>query len=873
MPIKKAAAKHLKLNRIIEDFNKTPEQDRIRRLFLLQKINYYIQSKPVFQAEFSWIMARDKDSWRNHLEEFGINPDGSFLFKGMQFAREVAKEAAPGTAEEEVDEDQFYQLLQERDKLLQVQMPYKEITAEEQKRYLQICCQLACYAAKNPAMKEKLETQTQILSLAKDKFSAIKGETEKNYVNPKYRTEVLGTKQVNNFNFIFMMEEWPDDFVIRVEDRFDLGFEQELHSYPVAKDFADDFALFIMHFKSENSEQIEYKPVVLSQFANQGSLDKVAGKLKGESQQTIAERAIFYFEKINHFCLRLKEAQAFHPDMKLSNFLVHNNKLMISDRKALTRSPSPLARDLRSTPRYAPPEYLNCLDDECENYLPNASTTHIDVEQLMSYQMGKALKEFLIITQLGHIPEPGEEETALIDYFNPIHPTIINLTILIDELTRFEAGKRLSIEKFHHLLPYCNQKPDIFFSLLEKEFSSKELGIELEMNEIYQLLDTKRINNKIILEQANRIFNAVRNREPREARLDRMAIQLSIKCYQECSENYFAKISQKIETALLKADWKLAPWWRQIFHVLSFGLYRVDRLAKLDKVVIDLDFNDLQFKTHLSQLEFLPPGQFDSLGLIESDHLKDYLKQHINAKNERSSELKPDIQPAGGSKTSPKKKDKTRSLTLEQPLPTAHSNGTYKESEQNNIEQKSNPSAPEITNAPVIPQQNAEKAPRNKKPKRKKKTASLPTGTIVVKEPPVPEKENPENTASLSSSKKQVIQSSLEKTVEPTAETEISSKASIIIDDPIISPTGTSSKKIEKRSEEISSSNLLESREYYNFFRGHTDEKKMKSKQRSIRHVRDTLFRGEFKAPSAEIKPPINQEKPIDLDEKAAVLN
>lgn len=65
----------------------------------------------------------------------------------------------------------------------------------------------------------------------------------------------------------------------------------------------------------------------------------------------------------------------------------------------------------------------------------------------------------------------------------------------------------------------------------------------------------------------------------------------------------------------------------------------------------------------------------------------------------------------------------------------------------------------------------------------------------MVKEPPVPEKENPENTASLSSSKKQVIQSSLEKTVEPTAETEISSKASIIIDDPIISPTGTSSKK------------------------------------------------------------------------------
>ncbi|KTD72980.1 LegK7 family Dot/Icm T4SS effector kinase [Legionella tucsonensis] len=620
--------KQRRLIRQIHAFNKIPDEDVVQRLFYLQKINYHINSIPIFEGEFKWLAARGLESWQAHLEMHGINPDGSFLFKGIQFAKAVAQVPASlisSRIKDKVEGKDIYQLMQERDALLKSASPFDEI----REQFLAINARLSMLAEKDNILKKNLDEHAQILSLAKEKISAIKGESDLS--SSDYKTEVLGKKQVNNFNFKFRMRGWKKTLVFRVEDRNDLSFEQDLHSYPVSKYFANDVALFMMQFKSEDHKEIEFKPVVLSQFANQGSLLDIAKKLRGKPQQKIAARTKYYFNQINDFCLKLKEANAYHPDIKLSNFLVHNHKLLVSDRKTFVRSPRPLASMLRSSPRYAPPQYLACLDEECEDYITKAYTTQIDVEQLMSYQMGKALREFLIVTQLGEIPEQSDEEhRTVLAHFEKPSRVIINLSMLVEELTRYEEGKRLTIEQFQRLLPYINQNIDDFYRQLEKELPAKNLGIERELNEIEQLLHNNRLKGINFLEQANIIFTVVSEQNSKEPRFNRMAEQLAVKCYQECSESYFYQISKEIETALLTKDWSSASWWRRVVHTLSFGFFRVERVTTANNIEISLNFNDQEFRTHFIQMEFLPATTLDSLGASEANNFKDYFQAHLD---------------------------------------------------------------------------------------------------------------------------------------------------------------------------------------------------------------------------------------------------
>ena len=68
--------------------------------------------------------------------------------------------------------------------------------------------------------------------MAHTKFEAIKGKepVPSDVPTPSYKTKELGA-QVNNFNFTLNMGDNKDPLVIRVEDRGELGLEQDLHSY------------------------------------------------------------------------------------------------------------------------------------------------------------------------------------------------------------------------------------------------------------------------------------------------------------------------------------------------------------------------------------------------------------------------------------------------------------------------------------------------------------------------------------------------------------------------------------------------------------------------------------------------------------------
>ncbi|HHT0593615.1 TPA: LegK7 family Dot/Icm T4SS effector kinase [Legionella anisa] len=779
LTVKPINTRNRKLIRQINEFNTIPAEDAAKHLFYLQKINYLINATPIFEGEFKWLSASGPESWRAHQETHGINPDASFLFKGIQFAQAVAAQVPASLIsselKDEIEGKNIYQLMQERDALLKSAKAFDEIG----ERFLAISFRLSLLAEKDTVLKKTLDEHAQTLSLAKEKISAIKGESDLS--SSAYETEILGEKQVNNFNFKFRMKGWKKTLVFRVEDRHDLSFEQDLHSYPVSQYFANDVALFMMQFKSEDHEHIEFRPVVLSQFADQGSLLDIAKKLKGQPQQKIAAITEYYFNQVNDFCLKLKDAGAYHPDIKLSNFLAHKHKLLVSDRKTFVRTPKPLASTLRSSPRYAPPQYLACLDEECEDYISKAYTTQIDVEQLMSYQMGKMLKEFLILTQLDEIAEKSNEKPrTVLAHFEKPNPAITNLSILVEELTRYDEGKRLTIEQFKRLLPFVNHNVDNFYKQLEKELPAKNLGIEHELNKMEQLLHNNKLHGINFLEQANIIFATVSEQKgSKEPRFNRIGEKLAIKCYQECSESYFFQISQKIETALLIKDLESASWFRRIVHTLSFGFFRVARVTTADNIEISLNFNDQEFRTHFIQMEFLPATILDSFGTSEANNFKDYFQAHL---------------------------DEIRALN------DSESNGE-KEEEEVNILEKQKDSTEKATNDP-IPQKGAEEEDEK----------TLSAGTMIVKN---------------ISTKKSEETSPPTKTAtdeETSAEEESPTKQQ---------KTASQTDKKPQHKKKTSVDLAENYRFFAKLAKGGIEDDDPQVKKRSIRRVGSTLFRGE----------------------------
>ncbi len=611
---------------LIGKFNSVPEEDHVQRLFYLQKINYLLNTVKLGTVLFAWLGNTGADGWLTHLNAYEINADASIFVKGMQFAQAIAQHTKDKPVLD-TPVDNVYPLLQERDKLLS--NPSFEDCKE---RYVAVSCHLQTLVDSDYRISEIVKRHSEILSFAKAKLDAIqKRETPPTDVPvPSYKTKELG-KQVNNYNFKLEMEGWKEPFVFRVEDRDKLGLEQDLHSFPVAKYFIEDYAVFMMEFTGEMMP-VDYKPVVLSQFANGGNLADVAKSLKNVTRdKAIGPIASHYFAQLGDFCVRLMEAKTFHPDIKLTNFLVHNNLIRVSDRKTFIAEENPTAANIRSTPHYAPDEFTACLNEEWTNYDHEAaSQTVMNMPQFMAYQLGMALKEFLILTQMDTTPDL---EIFRTHDFNPAHyfkttpNQIVNLSVLVQELTRPDPSKRLSIQQFKNLLMFRSRSPEQFYKEVERELPSATIGFQEDIDAIKILLDGDLPKDQFIA-RANLIFNELSNSPSKEPRLIRMAEKLATKCYWEYTESFF---KQSIETALLEKDWEVAPWYRQLLHVVSFGYFRVDKVTELSEIqeTMGLDLNGEPFLSYFPHLEFLPSSELDSLGKTEAQYLKNVIKQNV----------------------------------------------------------------------------------------------------------------------------------------------------------------------------------------------------------------------------------------------------
>ncbi len=623
MPLQLPPIKYSELHLLVTEFNLIPEEDGIQRLFYLQKINFLLNKSKLADDLFGWMDQSGPESWESCLLAYVINPDASFFLKGMQFARAVTKQLKErlNPYNSEID---IYELMQARDKLI------NSTYADSADEYTKISSLLHLIATNDESVKTVISLQSEILEMARVKIGAIKGRKFKEPILPgtAYKTKELG-EQGNNLNYILTINGWNKPFVFRIEDRFDFELEQTLHSNAVAKYFILDYAVFREKIKEGNSSQ--YKPVVLSQFANQGNLEEVARRLKGGPERDIAPITVSYFSRLSDFCNKLIEAGAYHPDIKLGNFLVSDNVLKVADRKTFLNTENPLASKVRSTLFYSPDEYLECMSPRSGTYNQKARVTHINMPQFMAFQLGMALKEFLILTQLDELPNDFSDSTSsAASYFKSPLKQISNLSLLVHELTRSDPKQRMTIKQFHGLLMHQNMSHDNFYNEVEKVLPSSVLGIQNEINEINNLLKT--FNNEDLLKQANLLFNNISEDYSEEIRLTRLLEKLAIKCFREESKNYFSQCSEEIETLFITQAWENAPWYRKALYWLSFGFFDVEKVEKLNHSTIktSFDFDGEEFQSHLKQLKFLPADEFQNeLGDTEGTHLYDFIVSRL----------------------------------------------------------------------------------------------------------------------------------------------------------------------------------------------------------------------------------------------------
>jgi hypothetical protein len=618
------------LKALIVKYNAVPENDPIQQLFYLQKINAELNRTSLDADLFDWLYLDGANGWNAQLLAHNITPDASFMLKSYQFAQAVAKHhSSPHKGvPKELSFTNEYQILQERDALLAT-----DSFENCREQYIFNCLELNKFSIENAHAAAVIKRQTTVLELSKAKFEAIRQSQStptKGKSQHHYQTKELSTTQGNNFNFKFTMDGWDKPFVFRVEDREDLGLEQNLHSYPVSRYFIEDFGVFMWGFEDKEANEIVYKPVFLCQFANQGNLKEIAQSLKNTNPKHYAGIISHYFNQLIDLCKGLIDAEVYHPDIKLTNFLIHGNRLLISDRKTLLSTETSRAKDIRSTPAYAPQEYLSCLTPHM-TFNFKGFTTKINLSQFMAYQLGMALKEFITLTQRDEV-DPDEfrdQDYSVASYFENPEKAIINLSTLIQELTREDASKRMSIKQMQELFKYRNHPPHSFNKEVERVLPSSSLGIQEDVDEIDQLIHSK-LRGIELVKKSNVIFKKLSESEQKEPRLTRLAEGLAEKCFKEGSFTYFSKVSKTIESALLNEDWKKAPFYRKALHFISFGLYRVPRYSSVNSIKIDLDFSSDEFQMHFCQLEYTPTSAIKGLGKKQASNFSMFIFNHLN---------------------------------------------------------------------------------------------------------------------------------------------------------------------------------------------------------------------------------------------------
>ncbi|KTD06604.1 protein kinase domain containing protein [Legionella gratiana] len=570
-----------KLIDLITSYNKISDKEEnseLRRLFYLQKINYltkYSTNHVIIQ----WKNQFDKNGLESHLQKYGVHRDSSLLLQSIEFANAVSRLSPPLRGSSGLSQTDFYKAMQERDKLF-TNDPIQENIAN----YIQCNQIIKAYYQQDQQLQEKVQRNLYYLSLVYAKVDAIQGFVHQEF--SEYQTEVLGNPEGNNKNFTFTIESEPVKTVIRVEDRNTIGKEQQLQTYQVSEYFSEDYATIMIPFLNDDSETA-YQPVVISEFASKGDLARYAEKLKGQDQKDILEQTVFFISKLGDFCTKLMDSGHYHPDIKLSNFLTDGKRLIVSDRKTITAKKNPKVNEISSSPTYGAPEYQKCLRTGSLGLNFRAFTTTLDMPSYMSFQVGAALKEFMLKSNLIPYDEQSEEDfkakfskwQSLSKFANPQPPTneLKNISVLVQELTRQNSKDRLPIKHFQILLKKVTLSPDSFMQELEKLSPASKLSSSEYVEDIRTILTADTLDEKL---------------EEKLGQMDPIRLENLFQDPRFHSESLFKgkalthanRYFKSVDEALLAKDLERASGFRWFLHKISFGLISVPRVSILNDI-------------------------------------------------------------------------------------------------------------------------------------------------------------------------------------------------------------------------------------------------------------------------------------------------
>lgn len=276
--------------------------------------------------------------------------------------------------------------------------------------------------------EEEITEYSEQMAKNKEEIHGILPNLQKMYVHK--------ISSANNKTWVLQQDEIGERTVLRVEQPSPAILIQRLRSTPVNEFLSNNYANCISDYN--------VYPIVISEFAPDGDLrSNRKDHNKFNKEGVILQQAVNDVTQLAIFCETMLEHGAMHPDIKLSNFLLSpQNHIFITDMKAfksVNEAGKILARDTIVTPPFAPPEYNKSLK---ARHLRDGKPIELDADKFMSYQLGLALYDHLVL------PSDPEWSNKKLDFSHSIfaNPQGKKLQTLIKVLTLENPDHRMGIK-------------------------------------------------------------------------------------------------------------------------------------------------------------------------------------------------------------------------------------------------------------------------------------------------------------------------------------------------------------------------------------------------------------------------------------------
>jgi len=250
--------------------------------------------------------------------------------------------------------------------------------------------------------------------------------------------EITKIARGNNVIWLLENQEIGRRFVVsNSQGELNNEFLGQLLDTPVRKYFVDNFATI-----HQLGIDMPFN-LVLSDYCEGGNLHTEKSSKPRQLPEVVTLVAAKRLGKMIQFCRDLLIEGGMHTDIKLSNFLikaerrhvVSDPELLISDTKAIQRIPKDLinTNEISRTPSYEPPEL-------------KGRTVKIDAEAYMTYQLGLALYEYLILPD---VTFNEKDNKIALDFKHPYFKSNEGemMQIIIEAMTKEIPSERPKLAK------------------------------------------------------------------------------------------------------------------------------------------------------------------------------------------------------------------------------------------------------------------------------------------------------------------------------------------------------------------------------------------------------------------------------------------